>query len=179
MLAAIPEHEMAETLSVLAGTNASNAARHFGKQSYEKGDIAGAVLWSGIAQTLERLAVPAPAETVAMQPVPKRMTDRLEAAQLEATAFRDVRFEDVDADTLIRETLQETLAAISAVAASNSSPAAEFQHARQSAAPDVPGRPRKLELVPASAPQTTDTPSRRNARPIWARVVKHSSRRAA
>ena len=165
MLAAIPEHEMAETLSVLAGTNASNAARHFGKQSYEKGDIAGAVLWSSIAQALERMAAQEPAESVAMQPLPRRMTDTLEAA-----AFEGVWYEDVDADVLIRETLQQTLEAITEAAGGNAEAAADSR--------ETADRPPKLELVSAQVPQPPAGASP-ESRHIWSRIAKRGSTRMA
>lgn len=50
MSAPIPVAEMAETLRVLAGSNAGNAAHHFKSRGYETGDIASAALWSSIAE---------------------------------------------------------------------------------------------------------------------------------
>ena len=107
MLTAIPVNEMAETLRVLAGANAGNAARHFGKRSLDTDDVAAAIFWTNAAEILEcaPLAAAVPSDAHAGPPVPRRMKQ-----QLEATAFRDVRFDDVDADALIREALQETLA---------------------------------------------------------------------
>jgi hypothetical protein len=179
MLAAIPTHEMAETLRILAGTNAGNAARHFGRQSYESGDIASAVLWSSIVQALEGAVAVAQesAEKPEAQPVPRHMM-----SQLEAAAFQDVRFEDVDSDVLIREVLQETLEAIGDAAGSPPKAATDFAHAEYGAAHAALATPeRKLELVSARAPQPEagDTPSRRASRPIWSRVVKPNSRRMA
>lgn len=103
MLATIPVNEMAETLRVLAGANAGNAARHFTKRSHEIGDVAGAVLWTSIADVVAGFVASPPAKECAAPPVPQRMKQLLEA-----TAFEGVRFEDVDADELIREGLQET-----------------------------------------------------------------------
>ena len=104
MLATIPVNELAETLRVLAGGNASSAARHFTKRSHDIGDVAGVVLWTTIAEMLARLAAPAPAEERAVPPIPQRMKQLLEA-----TAFEGVWFEDVDAEVLFRERQQETL----------------------------------------------------------------------
>lgn len=100
MLAAIPVDEMAETLCVLAGSNAGNAARHFGRHCYASGDVAAAIVWSSIAQTLETMtpATREPEQETPMHPVPKRMIHTLEAA-----AFQNVRFEDVDAGILAQE----------------------------------------------------------------------------
>ena len=108
MLAAIPVNEMAETLRVLAGANAGNAARHFSKVSFDLNDVASAILWTNIAETIERTpsAAAAPAEEFEGRPVPRRMMH-----QLEATAFHDARFEDVVGDVLILEALEETPAA--------------------------------------------------------------------
>jgi hypothetical protein len=108
MLAVIPVNEMAETLRVLAGANAGNAARHFSKVSFDSDDVASAILWTNIAETIERTpsAAAAPADEHEMRPVPRRMKH-----QLEATAFQDARFDDVDGDVLILEALEETLAA--------------------------------------------------------------------
>ncbi len=179
MLAAIPEHEMAETLRVLAGTNASNAARHFGRQSHELGDIASAVLWSSIAQTLERMATAAsePDAEPAVQPVPRRMMQHLQD-----TAFEGVRFEDVEADTLVREALHETMAAITEAAAGEPKADESFQHAENGAATgaeETPERPHKLELVSARQPAASETPDPRASSPIWSRIAKRGSTRMA
>jgi hypothetical protein len=97
MLASIPVNEMAETLRVLAGNNAANAARHFTKRSYDMGDVSSAVLWSSIAQCLG-VAPPAAAETNAV-PADPAPFDSIR----EGMAMQDVRYEDVDAETLERE----------------------------------------------------------------------------
>ena len=101
MLASIPVTEMAETLRVLAGDNAANAARHFTQHSHERGDVSGAVLWSSIAQVIagpapvparaRAAAEPSPADTVAIRRI------------RESIAFQGVRYEDVDAETLASE----------------------------------------------------------------------------
>lgn len=180
MLAAIPAHEMAETLCILAGSNAGNAARHFGKQSYEAGDIAAAVLWSSIAQALDRTGAAAdePEGQLGTLPVPRRM-----AGLLAETAFQGLWFEDVDADVLTREALQETLETIAEPAAGNSKAATDFPHAEYGAASGehgMPERARKLELVAAQVPQseagdTSGSPSS----PIWSRIEKRGSTRMA
>ncbi len=100
MLASIPVNDMAETLRVLAGGNAANAARHFTKRSYDMGDVASAVLWSSIAQCLG--VVPsAPPEARAAPPDPAPFD-----AIREGIAMQGVRYEDVDAATLAREERQ-------------------------------------------------------------------------
>jgi hypothetical protein len=104
MFSAIPANEMAETLRVLTGDNAENAARHFGKYSFDSGDVATAILWTNIAELLVP-AVGLDAELCA-PPVPLRMRQVLEAA-----AYAGARYEDVDSDTLIRETLPDLLKA--------------------------------------------------------------------
>jgi hypothetical protein len=96
MLASIPVNEMAETLRVLAGDNAANAARHFTKRSYDMGDVASAVLWSSIAQCFG--VAPAAAETYAMPADPAPFE-----SIREGMAMQGVRYEDVDAETLDRE----------------------------------------------------------------------------
>jgi hypothetical protein len=89
MLASIPVNEMAETLRVLAGDNAANAARHFRKCSDDRGDASSAVLWTSIARILG--AAPE-AETVgAFDPV------------VERAAMQGVAYEDVEAAALARE----------------------------------------------------------------------------
>ncbi len=72
MLAAVPLYEMAETLCLLAGSNAGNAARHFSRQSYDAGDIASAILWTSVARVLDRMASAArePEGALAMPPAP-------------------------------------------------------------------------------------------------------------
>jgi hypothetical protein len=100
MLASIPVNEMADTLRVLAGENAANAARHFTKRSYDMGDVSAAVLWSSIAQCLGA-AVPAQADApdadaAAADAVP---IDRIR----EGIAMQGVWYEDIDAETLARE----------------------------------------------------------------------------
>lgn len=96
MLASIPVNEMAETLRVLAGGNAANAARHFTNRSYERGDVSAAVLWSSIARVLAG-ALPAPeTELELTDPAPISLIR-------EGIALQGVRYEDVDAETLARE----------------------------------------------------------------------------
>jgi hypothetical protein len=99
MPASLPVAEMAETLRVLAGSNASNAAHHFTSRCYETGDIASAALWSTVAGTLDGTA-PAAAETDSEAPVPAPIR-----GVLEDMALRDARFEDVEADVLAHEDL--------------------------------------------------------------------------
>ena len=112
MLSAIPASDMADTLRVLAGTNAENAARHFGKYSFDTGDVATAILWTNIVELLGHAsgaageAAAAAGDDIVAPPVPMRMKQVLEAA-----AFEGMRYEDVDGDTLIRETLMELLEA--------------------------------------------------------------------
>lgn len=107
MLSAIPANEMAETLRVLAGDNAANAARYFGKYSFDNGDVATAILWTNVGQLLGPMLEAAPqADAPSGPPVPQRMKHLLEAA-----AFEGIRYEDVDSDALIRETLMELLEA--------------------------------------------------------------------
>jgi hypothetical protein len=108
MLESIRANEMAETLRVLAGINAANAARHFCERSQDLGDAVGAMLWTSIGAALELppFAATAPAEETAEPPIPQRMRQLLEAE-----AYRGERFEDVDDDLLIHERLQEILEA--------------------------------------------------------------------
>ena len=108
MLAVIPVNDMAETLRVLAGTNAGNAARHFSKVSFDSDDVASAILWTNIAEIIEHLpsAASASSEEIEARPIPRRMMH-----QLETMAYEGARYEDVDSDILIREALEETLAA--------------------------------------------------------------------
>lgn len=99
MLASIPVNELAQTLRVLAGDNAANAARHFTKRSHDMGDESSAVLWSTIMQCLgaEAAAVPDASETdAAADPTPSHEIR-------EGIAMQDVRFEDVDPESLAGE----------------------------------------------------------------------------
>lgn len=106
MLASIPVNEMAETLRVLAGANAANAARHFTKRSYDMGDVSSAVLWTSIAQFLGAGTAPA-------EPAPEMHSAAAETMPLdrirEGVAMQGVRYEDVDGETLAREE-RETIA---------------------------------------------------------------------
>ncbi len=89
MLSTIPVNEMAQTLRVLAGDNATSAARHFTKRSYDLGDVASAVLWSSIVQVLNsRHDI---AETSSLDDM------------REGLAYYGVRYDDVDAETLACE----------------------------------------------------------------------------
>lgn len=96
MLASISINEMAETLRVLAGNNAGNAARHFAGRSYDFGDVASAVLWSSITQMLDRRkpAAHTNAESIGSLPI-ESIRDGL--------AFQEVWYEDVDAEVLSAE----------------------------------------------------------------------------
>ena len=106
MLASIPVNEMAETLRVLAGANAANAARHFTKRSYDMGDVSSAVLWTSIAQFLGAGTAPA-------EPAPEMHSAAAETMPLdrirEGVVMQGVRYEDVDGETLAREE-RETIA---------------------------------------------------------------------
>jgi hypothetical protein len=96
MPASTPFAEMAETLRVLAGANASNAAHYFTTQCYESGDMASAVLWSGIAHTLDG-ATPA-IQSALDAPVPAPIR-----AVLEEMAFGNSLFEDAEPEVLAQE----------------------------------------------------------------------------
>jgi hypothetical protein len=168
MFSGIQPNEMAETLSILAGPNASNAARAFSKESLNAGDIATAAQWSNIAATLEYVAVGPQAEAP-VPPVPRRMI-RLR----EQIAFQDASFEDVDAETLAREELGEDMAAREAMA----QPAEDVGRAHDRAAPAMPAqrlawlRPRLIEPGPVGA-------AKRPARPVWSRLLRQRPRRIA
>ncbi len=97
MLSSIPVNEMAETLRVLAGENAANAARHFTRRSYDMGDASSAILWSSIAQVLHARASSAPGANAA--PAELVVAERIP----ESFAMAGVRYEDVDAETLAQE----------------------------------------------------------------------------
>lgn len=90
--------DMTETLRVLAGDNAGNAARHFSKWSYDLGDVASAVHWASIASTLDGIA-PDAAGVAAEDSAPSIEIQLLR----EGMAFEDAWFEDVDAETLVHE----------------------------------------------------------------------------
>ncbi|HEY7610380.1 MAG TPA: hypothetical protein VIF14_14190 [Alphaproteobacteria bacterium] len=80
MLAAIPANDLAETLRVLAGDNAGNAARHFGKHSYDTGDVAAAILWSLVAQSADLMVRPRDERPeTSLCPIPLRMRRQPEA----------------------------------------------------------------------------------------------------
>lgn len=104
MIAEIPVNDMAETLRVLAGANAGNAAHHFRKWSYDSGDAASAILWSSIARMLEHIAEMSDGKRELSDPPP------VQILQLrEGMAFENVWFEDIDAEVLAREEPSETL----------------------------------------------------------------------
>ena len=94
MLAAMPADELAETLCVLAGPNAGNAARHFGKYSYDSGDVAGAIVWSQVAMSADLIAPP-PSECASapMPPIPLRLHCQLEGAAYEVISFAALAIE--------------------------------------------------------------------------------------
>jgi len=179
MFAAIPANAMAETLCVLAGTNASNAARHFTKRSYDSGDVASAILWSSILQTLERMVrgTAGAEEEPLVQPMPKRMIQLLESA-----AFQSVRFEDVDADVLAREESQDASEPDALETVGLEVLEAGGVEVGEIALPSVeteakePAESAQAEIL--RGPRTwTAVPGPRTSRPIVERVVKHSSRR--
>jgi len=120
----LPVHELAETLAVLAGDNAGNAARHFIQHAYAADDIASAVRWSTVVQMLEGGTSTALEPTgPESRPVPRRMIEALEAA-----AFDGVTFEDVDAETLAREEAPPFSAGIADFVARNRDGAPDFRH---------------------------------------------------
>jgi hypothetical protein len=98
MLASIPADDMAQTMRVLAGENAVNAARHFTRCSYYRGDVALVTLWSRTIQALagSSRAPARPAQLIAEKPTQSRLVR-------ERDAFQGVRYEDVDAATLALE----------------------------------------------------------------------------
>ena len=98
MLASIAAEDMAETMRVLAGANAVNAARLFTRFSFELGDVDSVALWSRTMQALTE-ASRAPARP-AILAAEKATQSRLVR---ESTAFQGVRYEDVDAATLALE----------------------------------------------------------------------------
>lgn len=163
MPAAVPVNEMAETLCVLAGSNARNAAQHFGRQSYASGDVASAIVWSSIAQTLESMTPgarePEQVETL-VYPVPKRMVHKLERA-----AFEDIRFEDVDASLLAQEDRSRGSAA-------RPKPRQDLRCVSSPAQ-------RSTRKVESSATHAAKPGGRKwgQARPVRERVVKAASRR--
>jgi hypothetical protein len=55
MLGTLQESDMAETLMVLAGGNAGNAARHFAKADLDAGNIGGALAWARVIEAAEIL----------------------------------------------------------------------------------------------------------------------------
>lgn len=98
MIAAIAAEDMAETMKVLAGSNAVSAARHFTRLSFERGDAGSVALWS---RTMQALAGPSnpparPAQLIAETATQSRLAR-------EGAAFQGVRYEDVDAATLALE----------------------------------------------------------------------------
>ena len=97
MLSSIPVNEMAETLRVLAGENAANAARHFTRRSYDMGDASSAILWSSIAQVLHGMAFAVPDASAA--PAEQTSAGRIP----ESAAMQGVRYDDVDAEILAQE----------------------------------------------------------------------------
>ena len=98
MLASICAEDMAQTMRVLAGENAANAARHFTRRSYTLGDISSVALWS---RTMEALAGPTRAPRRPVQLTGEEVTQS--RLVRERTAFQGVRYEDVDAATLALE----------------------------------------------------------------------------
>lgn len=98
MPASICAEDMAQTMRVLAGGNAVNAARHFTRRSYTLGDVASVTLWS---RTMEALAVPSQPPRRPMQLTAEEVTQS--RLVRERTAFKGVRYEDVDAATLALE----------------------------------------------------------------------------
>ncbi len=104
MIADIPVNDMAETLRVLAGANAINAAHHFRKWSYDSGDAASAILWSTIARMLEHIAERSDGKQELSDPPP------VQILQLrEGMAFENVWFDNVDAEVFAGEELSESL----------------------------------------------------------------------
>jgi hypothetical protein len=89
---------MAQTMRVLAGENAVNAARHFTRCSYHRGDVALVTLWSRTIQALagSSRAPARPAQLIAEKLTQSRLVR-------ERAAFQGVRYEDIDAATLALE----------------------------------------------------------------------------
>lgn len=94
MLAAMPAGELAETLWVLAGPNAGNAARHFGKNSYDSGDVAGAIVWSQVAMSADHMAPPrSECASAPVPPIPLGLQRQLEGAAYEEISFASLAIE--------------------------------------------------------------------------------------
>jgi hypothetical protein len=55
MLGTLHGNDMAETLMVLAGGNAGNAARHFANTAYAAGNIDAALVWARVVESAEIL----------------------------------------------------------------------------------------------------------------------------
>jgi hypothetical protein len=143
----LPVHELAETLAVLVGDNAGNAARHFIQHSYAADDVASALLWSNVVRVLEGGSSALEAIELESRPVPRRMIEALEAA-----AFDGVKFEDIDAETLAREEPQFA-AGIADFVARNRDGAPDFRHPEfdESVPASHPLRVRNRELMPLAA----------------------------
>jgi hypothetical protein len=91
MFPAASEAEMAETLLVVSGDNAGNAARHFAKRYYDTGDVASALVWGHIASAADAFVSRRAQGPAAAPPEPQRMRNR--GATPPAAAAVDARRE--------------------------------------------------------------------------------------
>lgn len=98
MLASIAADDMAQTMRVLAGENAVNAARYFTRCSYQRGDCCSVALWS---RTMQALVGSSRVAARRAELTPERMTQS--RLVRERAVFQGVRYEDVDAATLALE----------------------------------------------------------------------------
>ena len=98
MLASIAADDMAQTMRVLAGENAVNAARYFTTCSYYRGDRGLVALWS---HTMQALVGSPRAAARRAELTPERLTQS--RLVRERVVFQGVRYEDVDAATLALE----------------------------------------------------------------------------
>ena len=149
MLAAMPAEDLAETLCVLAGPNAGNAARHFGKYSYDSGDVAGAIIWSQVAMRADLIA-PTRGESgsAPTPPIPLRLRRQFEVVAHEDVTFAALAIEAPQIEPLPEAAAQEQPAPASAAMRSISVPPARrrtrgvYCHKRKSALALVGGAPK-------------------------------------
>jgi len=93
MQATASDDEMAETLFVLSGFNADNAACHFFERSQDLGDVASAATWSRILRAVkDRFKKP----PINSPPVPLRLRREWESAIFAAAQYEYVSLTSLD-----------------------------------------------------------------------------------
>lgn len=95
MLSVATDNEWAETLIALVGDNAGNAARHFGKENYDRGMVAHTIVWSPIAYAIDQRRCQSQKGDAVVASAPA-IANRLASATYDSVLFADLHFASLE-----------------------------------------------------------------------------------